>query len=174
MCIGGRNDLWLRTRSSHIQGPVSLPWGTSKGQTGHGRMGDPFALWVLQLYPLFLHPVSTLPRSSCIVRNPILNPNCPVALLFVVSVMYCVTCVSDPWSSHILHYYGFLLHIIEHCCPLCTISPSAPGTSQVMGVAEPTHCPFLQDWRLRGKLWIFGRKVLIVKRVSCLYVSFVP
>ena len=42
-----------------------------------------------------------------------------------------------------------------------------------MGVAEPMHCPFLQATRLREKLWIFGRKVFIVKRVSCPYVSFV-
>ena len=29
------------------------------------------------------------------------------------------------------------------------------------------HCPFLQDTRSQEKLWIFGRKVFIVQRVSC-------
>ena len=68
-------------------------------------------------------------------RCPTLMLNCPVALLFVVSVMYCVTCVSDPWSSHILHYYGFLLHIIEHCLLSVHYLSLSTRSSRVMGVA---------------------------------------
>ena len=88
------------------QGPVSLPWGTSKGQTGHGRMGDPFALWLLQLYPLFLQRVYSSKEqlycakpnfesklSSCIVIcgfRHVLCDLCPTLALILGAVTFCI------------------------------------------------------------------------------------
>ena len=115
VCIEGRNDLWLRTRSSH-QGPVSLPWGTSKGQSEHGSKGRSFAAAIVScLFDCIEHVSFQCYSGLGWARNLILNPRCADVpfLLFVISVMCCLTC--DPWSSHILDYYGFLLHIIEHC-----------------------------------------------------------
>ena len=83
------------------EGPVSLPWGRSKGQQGSWERSFRIVQLVLlelctrlQLYPLSSSSLSTL--SYCVSSleqlyyvKPNFESKC--SLLFVVSAMYCVT-----------------------------------------------------------------------------------
>ena len=68
--------MWLRTRSSH-RGPVSLPWGTSKGQKGHGR---PFGIVLAILSCVFLHCTYTefLSCAGCVHKDTLGLSSCIV------------------------------------------------------------------------------------------------
>ena len=122
-CIEGRN---------YVVADEKFPQGPSFPALGHkqGPEGAWETLWhctcnsILCVLALYLHWVFELCRVCTQRYSGLVQLHCYLRFrLWPVNYT-----ISDPWSSHIVHY-GFLQRIIEHCP--CTIFPTAKDQKEL-------------------------------------------